>query len=66
MSANLDSQLQRWQVAGILREKLPGADASTIASLVWEVFRDGREAYSSAELAARCFEIIKQREKEAK
>ena len=63
--ANLDEQLQRWQVANILRQEFPRLDASTIASVIWEAFSDGRDLLSWRAIQ-RCFEILEQREKEAK
>ena len=61
--AGLDSQLQRWQAASILREHFPDTDASILASVVWKVFSDGRETCSNFELVQRCLAILEQREK---
>ena len=54
----------RWQAANILREQFPGLDASTIASAIWEVFRDGRETCSHSELVAILEQKAKRRRNE--
>ena len=61
--ADLDSQLQRWQAASILREQFPDMDASILASAIWKVFSDGRETCSNSELVQRCFAMLEKREK---
>ena len=48
------NDVQRWQAASVLREQFPHADASAIASAIWEVFSDGRETCSNSELGQRC------------
>jgi len=62
--ADLSQQLQRWRVAGILRQELPGVDASTIASLIWEAENSfGSLAHTHTDTVQRCLAILEQREK---
>ena len=63
MNQHLDSQLERWQAASYLREQFPDTDSSTLASVIWKVFSDGRETCSKSELLARCIAILEGREK---
>jgi hypothetical protein len=62
MGADLDTQLQRWRVASVLREKLPGVSASVVASAIWQAIASG-EARSHDELVEQCFAIIENRKK---
>ena len=62
--ANLGEQLQRWRVAGILRQELPDVDASTIASLIWEAEDSfGSLAHTHTDTVQRCLSLFEQRKK---